>query len=534
MRRPSPASDQRAELLRAETHLGGAATFSPRAAQAPLRCALLFPNTYQVGMSSLAVHALYALLEERGLACERVFTPPDGPTVSLESGSPLRDFDVLFVSAPFELDWLALPGMLEAGGVPALAAERGEDAPFVLIGGPAVTANPEPLAGIADAAFIGEVEPVMDELVEALTGATGGGRGDLAGAVTGIPGVYVPLAPEHNPLLGGERARVARLYAAEIDDFQTRSVILTRNTEFGSRFLIEVGRGCGRGCGFCLAGCIYRPVRPRRPEGIIAACEEYARPHTLDLGLVGAALSDYPWIGRLAPELVAAGFRISASSLRVESVTEELLAALVASGQDSITLAPEAAGCALREAIGKPVTDEGLWQVCEAALQAGMKRIKLYFMVGLPGETDADALEIAALTQRLAAGFPRLRFITSVGPLVPKPHTALERHAMPSQDVLRRRLAALEAAVSRGAEIRCGSARWAAVQAALSRGGRELSVPLVEASRTGGSFGAFRDALRAHGLSLEQYMAAPEAPDGELPWHVVDPVGTPRGREAQP
>jgi len=203
-----------------------------------------------------------------------------------------------------------------------------------------------------------------------------------------------------------------------------------------------------------------------------------------------------------------------------------LLAALAASGQDSITIAPEAGDCSLRREIGKPVPDEDLWRVCELAQGVEMRRIKLYFMIGLPGETDEQALEIAALTERLAVDFPRLRFIASVGPFVPKPHTALERHAMPPQSVLRQRLSAIETALSRlkGVEVRCGSARWAAVQAALSRGGRKLSLPLVEASREGGGYAAFRAALKRHGLSLEQYMAAPDVPDGELPWHVVDPV----------
>jgi radical SAM superfamily enzyme YgiQ (UPF0313 family) len=461
--------------LSLETHL------SLRPVRDRGRAVLVFPNTYHLGMSSLAVHAVYGLLNAADVTCERAFWEPGTRDLrSVESATPLAGFDFVLVSTSFEMDWLQLPALLAAGGLPPLRTERDERHPILIAGGPAVTGNPEPLAELVDALVIGELEPIGPEFVHLLAQADS--REEVLDALEALPGVYLPDRQA--------QCSAVRLCAPDLDAFTTASVILTPATEFGNRFLVEVSRGCGRSCDFCLARRIYHPFRARHPEGILAAVDE-ALPHTRRVGLVGAAISDYPWLEELLEGLRNREASLSVSSIRAESVTPGLLAALAASGQDTVTLAPEAGSDGLRAAIGKPMHESDLARAVELAVAAGLHRFRLYFMVGLPGETAADLQAIGELAGRLKALAPRTAFSATITPFVPKRHTALEAAPFGPANVVSRHLQQATAALRKAGiwDVTGESPRAAEVQELLSRGGRHLGRTLVAAK---GSLSAFR------------------------------------------
>lgn len=505
------------DCLPSETHLG------LKRVRDRGRCVLLSPNRYHVGMSSLAVHTLYGLLNAGGLICERAFLPDDAPGKtlrSLESRTPLAGFDFVLITSSFELDWLNIPAMLEAGGVPPLRQDREARHPLVIAGGPAVTMNPEPLADLVDACVIGEIEPIASEFTAAL--AESGSREEVIERLEALPGVYVPAKPEYAPELGPDRARVGRLYAPDLDEVLTESVVLTPHTEFSNRFLIEVGRGCGRSCRFCLARQIYHPTRARKPATLLGRIDK-ALQHTRRMGLVGAAISDYPWTEELFAGLRERKAEVSVSSVRAESVSEGLLAVLGASGQETLTIAPETGTEELRRSIGKGTSDEDIVRCIKLGLVAGLPRYKLYFMVGLPGETEEDAAAIPGLIAQLRRRVPAATLSISVSPFVPKPHTPFENVSMLPESVLGRRLESVSAELHRAGihDLTCGSARWSAAQAVLARGGRELGSALVEASLAGGGLSALKSAVRRTGRKWREYLDAQEFESGDAPWDVV-------------
>ena len=305
------------------------------------------------------------------------------------------------------------------------------------------------------------------------------------------------------------------------DEHQTASTILTPDTEFANRFLMEVGRGCPRGCRFCLAGHIYRPLRQRSVAALLRMADAGLQ-HTSRIGLVGASLSDYRHLDELVDALRAREAEISTSSLRAESVTPALLQALADSGQRQITVAPEAATPRLRRLLGKPTPEERFADVVQMGLACGIRAFKLYFMIGLPTETDDDAIAIADCLRRLETAAPGARLSAAVSAFVPKPHTPFQWAPMPDVDVLDRRLRALRKAFKPlRADLAVDSPRWAYIQAVLSRGGRELGEVLCTAHENGANARAFLRALRQHGLDPDAPFAACSSLDMPLPWDVV-------------
>lgn len=502
----------RREILADETRVYG-----PPAQSGRLRVALLFPGEYAVGMANLALHSLYRLLTARPeVLVERAFypgipeegRPHDGVLRSLEHDTALGAFDVIAITSSFEPDWLHIPAALREGGVEPFAEKRAPDAPLVIIGGPAITANPEPPAPFADALFIGEVEPVIDATVDALREHAGDREVALA-ALAALPGWYVPGICRNAP--------VTRVALDDLDAVPTTSAILTPRSEFPMTFLIETGRGCPRGCRFCLARKIYHPVRSRSAESILAGAR-LGLQFTERIGLVGAGVADHPQIEEIATEIVARGGAVSTSSLRAEGVTPKLLAALAAGGRRSMTLAPETADLDLARVIGKRISFEAVREAVVMGVAAGLTEVKLYFMVGIPGETDEAALAIVDYVERLQQSAPTARFVVAIGALVPKPHTELQRAAVPDPRTVARRLKRVqrELRTRTRADVRVSSPRWSAVQTVLTRGGRELAPVIARAA--GGGPGDFARALAAAGLALEDYLAEQTGP---LPWEVV-------------
>jgi radical SAM superfamily enzyme YgiQ (UPF0313 family) len=476
-----------------------------------LPIALVFPNTYHVGMSNLAVHTLYRLwncLDE--IVCERVFAHPDAAPLSLESAARLDYFPVVAFSISYEMDYFALVAMLRAAGIPPRASARDESHPLLIGGGPAVSANPEPLAPILDAAVIGEVEPISDALTAAL-GRIAESRDSALDALAQLPGLYVPSRAQ-------EGESVARQWLRDMDSVPTYSVISTPHTEFGSRSLIEISRGCGRACRFCLAGYAFRPPRHRSVDAILAQAEELLRGGNR-LGLVSAAVSDHPQIGTLAEELRRRDAQLSISSMRVDPVSEPLLHALAASNVRTLTIAPEAGSERLRQVINKTQTEDHVLHATNLAAQLGFEQLKLYFMLGLPSEEQSDVDALINLAKACADRFPR-QVTVNITPFVPKPHTPFQRMAQTPAKIVKRRLAYVERRLRRaGIGVKAESPAWAEIQGALARGDRLLADALLVTERV--TPATWRQSLSAAGLSASDLLG--ERPKEEtLPWGFLD------------
>jgi len=504
-----------------------------------IRVALVYPNTYYVGMSSLAVHALYHLLNARDdVACERAFMPDPGhdaaggssPLVTIESQTPLDRFDVIAFSLSFELDYVNAVDALRRARVPLFARDRGDDHPLVIAGGACIGFNPEPVADVMDACVVGEVEPVLNQLVTTLVEAQD--RRDALRCLQAIRGVYVPSSYEAQYSQQGAFLRLApdkgaprkirRLRADNLDRWPTRSRVLTPDTEFGNMFLIEISRGCAHACKFCVTSPCYRPYRHRSVKHILEAAAQGLE-HRRTIGLVAAAVSDHPQLDRLARGLREMKARISLSSIRADGAGTAIVEALGESGARSITFAPEAGTDRLRRRLRKSISEEQYLAAARLAAANGIRRLRLYFMLGLPGETAADLEAIPRFVHRLKRDANMPEVTASISAFVPKPHTAFEREAMPPARCVSAQLKAIRSALHTepGVSMSAESPNWAFIQAALARGDRRLGAVIARACEGGGALAAWRQAFAAEKLDPDYFASRPRAADEPLPWEHI-------------
>ena len=515
-----------------------------------LRVALAFPNTYFVGMSNLGFQTVYTLFNaEDAIVCERVFLPPKtelaaqvasgAPLVTLESQTPVGDFDVLAFSVSFEWDYPNVLTLLRLAGLPLRAEERTDRHPLVVVGGAVTFVNPEPLALFADAIAVGEGEALVPSLLRAFQGASD--RPDLLRQLAGERGFYIPVfydveyAPDGTiaacaPKPGtGAPAGVRKAALPTTDALDPpATTIFTPDTEFGSRFLVEVVRGCANLCRFCWAGYNYLPVRPF-PAARILALAERARPYASRAGLVSIALCDHPEIEDILARLAAMGYSISPASLRLDDLTPAIVRLLRESGERTLTIAPETGSDRLRRVINKTITNDEILASAEMIFASGIENLKLYFMIGLPTETDEDLVAIRDLTLQLrqcmvahGRGRGRLgRIVGSVTPLVPKPGTAYQW--LPMEDD-----GSVERKIRRMRELMAGidnvyfnikSERHSFYQALLSLGDRRVAPAIEAAERNGGNW---RAAVAEAGVDAGFFVFRDRSRDRVLPWDIID------------
>ena len=515
-----------------------------------LRVALAFPNTYFVGMSNLGFQTVYKLFNaEADIVCERVFLPPKSeladqlasraPLVTLESQTAVADFDVLAFSVSFEWDYTNVLTLLRLAGLPLRADARTHRHPLVVIGGAVTFVNPEPLALFADAIAAGEGEALVPSLLRAFQAASD--RGDLLRRLAGERGFYIPSFYDVNYGSDGTIAgfvaregtdappvvRKAALRTTEAVDPPV-TTIFTPETEFGSRFLVEIVRGCANLCRFCWAGYNYLPVRAF-PTARILELAERARRHCSRAGLVSIALCDHPDIEEILTRLSAMGYSISPASLRLDDLTPTLVRLLRSSGERSITIAPETGSDRLRRVINKTVTNDEILASAEMIFANGVENLKLYFMIGLPTETDDDLVAIRDLTLKLrdimlahARGRGQLgRIVGSVNPLVPKPGTAYQWLPMESDVVIERKIRHVRALMAGidNVYFNIKSERHSFYQALLSLGDRRVA-PVIEAAERNG--GNWRAAAAEADVDAAFFVFRDRTNDRVLPWDIID------------
>ncbi|HEY0406196.1 MAG TPA: radical SAM protein, partial [Pyrinomonadaceae bacterium] len=540
---------------------------------AQLRIALCYPNVYAIGMANLGFQAMYELFNRiPEVSCERVFLPDEkemreyeksrAPLISLESQTPVRDFDVLAFSISFETDYLNMARILRLAGLPVWAKDRTHHDPLVLMGGAASFLNPEPIAEFTDVIGVGEGEVLGAQFVDTIFEHETKDEILLALARRGR-GFYVPSLYDvsyredgtieaYTPTEEGVPSRVGRALAAEnpkegslrrairrgdsevaerlrsADVFAPSSVIWAPEAEMGERFLVEISRGCSQGCRFCWAGFNYWPPRVVPARDVLAKAAEW-RGRTDKIGLVSTAVCDHPEISEILQGLRAMDYRISVSSLRLDQISDELLDALVESRDQQIAVAPETGSDRLRKVINKNLTNDEIVDICGAVFDRGMLTVKLYMMVGLPTETDEDLEEMVALVERikdrmLEAGkrFGRAgKIIPSLNGFVPKPNTPLQWDAICDERELKRRLKWASKNLARipNVEVRAMSARIAHEQSFFSSGDRRTARVIEAAARPGGDFHA---ALRETGVDPAFYTSRERSYDEFLPWEIID------------
>lgn len=515
-----------------------------------LRVALVFPNTYFVGMSSLGFQTIYRLFNELDdVVCERAFLPPKQelqeqlasgtPLLTLESQTPVGDFDVVAFSVSFEWDYTNVLSMLRLARLPVRAAARNSRHPLVVIGGAVTFVNPEPLALFADVIAAGEGELLVPALIEGIRQASD--RRDLLMRLAGERGFYIPSFYEvryaddgsivgYDPVPGTNAPPVVKKAAVKSTERldPPATSIFTPDTEFGSRFLVEVVRGCANLCRFCWAGYNYLPVRAFPADRILQLARD-AKQYSSKAGLVSIALCDHPEIERILTSLLEMGYSISPASLRLDDLTPPIVDLLRRSGEKSITIAPEAGSDRLRRVINKTVTTEEILHAAEVIFGGGMDNLKLYYMIGLPTERDEDLEAIRDLTVQMreimlkhGRSRGRLgRIIASVNPLIPKPGTAYQWLPMEDPAITDRKAKRLRQLVAGldNVYFNIKSERHSYYQALLSLGDRRVAPAIEAAERNGGSW---RAAVAESGVDADFYIFRDRSADAMLPWDIID------------
>jgi radical SAM family uncharacterized protein len=505
----------------------------------PINVSLVYPNTYSIGMSNLGFHSIYAQINSRDDAlCHRAFLPigesNNYNVYTLEADKHLNEYDIVGFSISFEMDYINIIKILESAGIPLFSEYR--QMPLVMAGGPAATFNPEPLSPFVDFFVIGEGEEVIHEIMEKYKEFQNRSKPEILEALAQIKGVYVPSfynisydeegKVENVESKNYAQRKIRKRWVKDLNKFNTESVILTPYTEFKDMFLMEVSRGCGRNCRFCMAGYCYRVPRHRSIDKVLERAE-FGSNHIGKIGLVGAAVSDYPVIDELAEKLVEKGIKFSVSSLRADTLREPLMNGLAFSGHKTLTIAPEAGSNRLRRIINKGITDEHVLSSVKLAHKYGIDNVKLYYIIGLPGETGDDINEMIEFLTFLkdfikGLGNKRGNLTISVNPFIPKPFTPFQWFGMESVKLLNQKIRLLQNRLSpKGIRVIFESPRLSQIQSALSRGDRQTGLLLYDVYKNGASTSAYKKA-EINGKGIKYYAHRFLRQEDVLPWEHID------------
>ena len=519
-------------------------TINPHAEQ---KVAIVYPNTYFVGMSNLGLHIIY---EEINLhpssVCERIFLPEKKeldvydktktPLMSVETQRPMHQFDVVAFDVTFEMDYFHIPLMLRHGRVPVMSEDRTSFDPIVIAGGPCATFNPEPFADFIDAFIIGEGEGIVTAVLERIRNGRehGESREETIAGLAQIDGVYVPVlyTPQYDDnkrfvgydIADGAPQIIRRHFEPLTSGGET--VIATNFTEFGAMYIIEVARGCGRHCRFCMAGYCFRVPRVR-PLDILKEGVDRAEKLGKKVGLMGAAISDYPEVDELVTYIRSKDMRYSCASLRADSLTQAVVDGLAESGQKTITIAPETGSERLRRVINKGISEENLRTAAQLSAKSGIQHMRLYIMIGLPTETDEDIDAIVGLAERTQAHMAEVgckgRLTLSINPFIPKPFTPFQWMAMDHQKSVEKKLQYIKKSLqkNRRIEVLVESPKEAYIQGVLARGDRRLGKVLAACALDRGSK-SFKSEMKKAGLDMDDCNYRERKFEDYLPWSHLD------------
>ncbi len=468
---------------------------------APYRIALTYPSPYHVGMSSLGYQQIYRTIQDHaGTAAERVFLEDGGDRagadlaevpVSYESLRPLGDFPIVAVSVAYEIELAGLVKMLDKGAIPLFADDRSERDPFVLCGGPLTFSNPIPLGPFADAVILGEAEEIIMPAIEIIRGASS--RADACAQLAEHPNIWVPS-------VHGER--LATIAACSNELLPAHSTIITPHTELRDMFLVESERGCSRSCQYCvMRRSTNGGMRIVPKDRLFEIIPDDAK----RVGLVGAAVSDHPKITDIVNELADRGVHVGLSSLRPDRLREPFVAALRRAGYKTLTTALDGTSERMRGLIERRGKEKHFLAAAERARKYKFERLKLYLMMGLPGETDEDVDECVEFVTGLSKIVP---IALGIAPFCAKRNTPLDKQPFAGVDLVTKRLERLRKGLKGRADVRGTSAKWAWVEYVLAQGGMTEGRALAEAVRSGGRYADYRKAF----AKLGQYPNAKDQP----------------------
>lgn len=530
---------------------------SVRKSKRAVNIALSYPDVYDIGMSNLGLQILYEIINgKKDLVAERVFAPwPDMeselraegvPLFSLETRRPIKDFDFLGITLQYEMVYTNILNILELSLIPIFSTERKEDDPIVVGGGPCVF-NPAPVSSFFDIILIGEGEEAIIEILNEYkkSKAKGLSRAEIIGALSGIAGVYAPII--HDVEISRNDLRIKKRVIEKLDSFKPPlSPVVPYLEAVHDRCMVEIMRGCTRGCRFCQAGMVYRPTRERsKANSLKSAGEILERTGYNEVSLVSLSSSDHSQIGEiigsLRKKMRNAHTRVSVPSLRTDQFSVELAKELSGRKKSGLTFAPEAGTERLRKVINKGITEDDLLETFTTAILSGWRRVKLYFMIGLPSETDEDVIGIVDTAYKLIdvakeklskSDFSRLVIVVNVSTFVPKAHTPFQWLPMIEESEIERRQNILKARLlDRRIKLKWHDSKTSIVEAAMARGGNELGRVIYDAWTMGCRFDGWDEffnwekwvsAFQKNGIELKKMASMGFAHDDKLPWRSID------------